>query len=129
MKFGYTILYVDNVVKTIDFYERAFGFERKFITAQNDYGELNSGETTLSFASIELGNSNLQNGFSESDIHQKPFAIQLSFVTEHLEKDLDKAIKAGAIALEPIKSKPWGQQVAYVRDINGFLIEICTPIY
>jgi len=126
--FGYTILYVKDVVKTIAFYENAFGFKRKFITAQDDYGELSSGETTLAFASVELGNSNLRDGFQESDTQQKPFAMQLSFVTEHLKEDLDRAIKAGAIALEPIRSKPWGQQVAYVRDINGFLIEICTPI-
>jgi lactoylglutathione lyase len=30
MKFGYSILYVDNVKDTIEFYENAFGFERVF---------------------------------------------------------------------------------------------------
>jgi lactoylglutathione lyase len=23
---------------------------------------------------------------------------------------------------------PWGQTVAYVRDNNGFLVELCTPM-
>jgi uncharacterized glyoxalase superfamily protein PhnB len=63
MKYAYTILYVENVTKTIEFYEKAFGFHRKFITPENDYGELISGETTISFASIELGISNFKNGF------------------------------------------------------------------
>jgi lactoylglutathione lyase len=45
-----------------------------------------------------------------------------------VEKVYDKAIKAGAIAVEKAKSKPWGQVVAYVKDLDGFLIEICTPM-
>jgi hypothetical protein len=59
MKYAYTILYVKDVSDTIDFYEKAFGFKRKFVTPENDYAELISGETTIAFASIELGNSNL----------------------------------------------------------------------
>lgn len=23
---------------------------------------------------------------------------------------------------------PWGQTIAYVADINGFLVELCTPM-
>ena len=23
---------------------------------------------------------------------------------------------------------PWGQTIAYVADINGFLVELCTPV-
>jgi lactoylglutathione lyase len=26
------------------------------------------------------------------------------------------------------KKKPWGQTVAYVRDLDGFLVEICTSV-
>ncbi|EIM75241.1 glyoxalase/bleomycin resistance protein/dioxygenase [Nitritalea halalkaliphila LW7] len=35
VKFGYTILYVKDVTKSIEFYEKSFGFERKFITPEN----------------------------------------------------------------------------------------------
>lgn len=52
IKFAYTILYVKDVEKAILFYEKAFGFERKFLTPDNNYGELLVGETTLSFASL-----------------------------------------------------------------------------
>jgi lactoylglutathione lyase len=24
--------------------------------------------------------------------------------------------------------KPWGQTVAYVRDLDGHLVELCTPM-
>ncbi len=128
MKYGYTIFYVDNVEKTIEFYEKAFGFHRKFITPENDYGELISGETTIAFASIELGNTNFKKGFEKIKNNEKPIGMELAFVTETIEKDFQKAIEAGAIEFEEIKEKPWGQKVGYVRDINGILIEICTPI-
>ncbi len=41
---------------------------------------------------------------------------------------MGKAIKEGAVLLEEAIVKPWGQKVGYVKDINGFLVEICTPI-
>ncbi|WP_083994044.1 hypothetical protein [Gelidibacter algens] len=30
--------------------------------------------------------------------------------------------------IEEPKQKPWGQIVAYIRDLDGFLIEICTSM-
>ncbi len=128
MKYAYTILYVQDVEETIAFYERAFGFQKKFLTPENDYGELISGETTIAFASHELGNSNFKKGFIPSQIDQKPFGIEMAFTTEQIDEDFEKAIKAGAIVESPLIQKPWGQKVGYLRDINGFLIEICTPI-
>lgn len=128
IKFAYTIQYVSDVTKTIEFYEKAFGFTRKFITPDNSYGELITGETTLSFAAIGLAKTNLSNGFIESDLTQKPFGIEIGFTTENVEQTIKTAIEAGAILVAEPKTKPWGQVVAYVRDLDGFLIEICTPM-
>lgn len=128
MKYAYTILYVESVSETIEFYEKAFGFNRKFLTPESDYGELISGETTIAFASIELGNSNFKSGFEKISKSQKPFGVELVFTTENIEKDFQSAINFGATEFEPITEKPWGQKVGYLRDNNGFLIEICTPM-
>ena len=128
MKYAYTILYVADVPKTIQFYEQAFGFSKKFITPENDYGELISGETTIAFASIELGKSNFSSGFEAIPKTTKPIGAELVFVTENIETDFKKALQAGAEEFVEIKAKPWGQRVGYLRDNNGFLIEICTPM-
>ena len=128
MKYAYTILYVEDVEKTIIFYENAFGFQKKFITPESDYGELVSGETTIAFASNSLGNSNFEKGFKELSINGKPNGVEMAFTTENIKDDFAKAIKAGAIEYEAIIEKPWKQKVGYLRDINGFLIEVCTPI-
>ncbi len=128
MKYAYTIIYVENVTQTIEFYQKAFGFEKKFLTPENDYGELVSGETTIAFASIELGNSNFKQGFEKIHKSKKPFGVEIAFTTENIELDFKKSIDAGAKEFEPIIEKPWGQKVGYVLDNNGFLVEICTPI-
>jgi len=128
IKFAYTILYVQDVTRSIDFYENAFGFTRKFVTPDNDYGELLVGETTLSFASTALAKSNLKEGFIESSLTNRPFGIEIGFTADNVEETVSTAVNAGATIVESPITKPWGQIVAYVRDIDGFLIEICTPM-
>lgn len=128
IKFAYTILYVQDVAKALEFYENAFGFTRKFITPENDYAELLVGETTLSFASKTLAQSNLSDGFIESNLVNKPFGIEIGFTTDKVEETVSAAITAGATIVENPKTKPWGQVVAYLRDLDGFLIEVCTPM-
>lgn len=128
VKFAYTILYVQDVTKSIEFYEKAFGFTRKFVNPENDYGELLTGDTTISFVSQDLANSNLKNGFIESSQLNKPFGIELAFATHKVQEIIDISVGIGASIVEPPIQKPWGQTVGYIRDLDGFLLEICTPI-
>lgn len=128
VQFGYTILYVQDVAASIAFYEQAFGLERRFITPENDYGELQTGATTIAFASQGLANTNLKNGFIESNPDARPFAMELGFVTQDVAAAVTQALQSGAKMVQEPMQKPWGQTVAYVRDIDGFLIELCTPV-
>jgi len=128
IRFAYTILYVENVQKSIEFYEKAFGFSRRFVSPEGDYGELSVGETTLSFASHSLANTNLPDGYIESSLTQKAFGIELGFTTDDVAATIETAVNSGATLVAEPKVKPWGQTVAYVRDLEGFLIEICTPM-
>jgi uncharacterized glyoxalase superfamily protein PhnB len=127
-RFKYTILYVKDVVATVEFYEKAFELERDLLSPEHDYAELSTGKTTLAFASLELGNSNFKDGFTESDLRYKPFGIELGFVSDNIQATWEQAIAAGAKVYEPIVKKPWGQEVGYLRDPNGFLIEVCTAV-
>lgn len=128
IQFAYTILYVKDVSKTMDFYKQAFGFEEKMLTPENDYGEINSGITTIAFANLELGQSNFKKGFIESKLSNKPFGFELAFTTSDVEKTIKNAIDNGATLLSEPVTKPWGQKVGYLRDLNGFILEICSPI-
>ena len=124
VKFGYTIVYVESVEKTISFFENAFGMSRKFVTEENDYGELNTGETTLSFASHELGQSNFSGSYVSGSSSDKPLGIEIALVTT----SHSAALEPGATELKAPVQKPWGQIVSYVRCPSGILLELCTPI-
>ena len=128
MKYTNTIFYVENVLETVEFYEKAFGFSRQFVTPENDYGELITGETAIGFISLELANSNLSKGFQQSTPAGKPFGAELAFTSEDWVADFQKALDAGATEVEPLTDKPWGQTIGYLRDNNGFLIEIASPM-
>lgn len=128
IKFKYVILYVEDVEKSMNFYKNTFGTEIKFITPEKDYGELLTGETTLSFATVTLANSNIKKGFITAKAEDKPFGMELGFTTDDVEALVEKAIKNGAGLYEDIAVKPWGQKTAYIKDPDNYLVEICTEI-
>ena len=128
IEFGYAIVYVEDVTEILDFYRRAFGFTTKFLHDSNDYGELDTGATTIGFANHQLGKMNLSNGYLRADNRELPLGMELVFVTQDVAEVYKKAIAEGGIALEPPQIKPWGQTVAYLRDSQGTLIELCTPM-
>jgi lactoylglutathione lyase len=127
MKFGYTIIYVPDPEASLEFFEKAFGLSRRFLSEAGDYGELNTGETTLAFASHSLGEQNFSLGYIRQDV-TKPLGIEIALVTDDVKKAHITAINAGAVELAPPKEKPWGQSVSYVRCPDGTLIELCSPI-
>jgi lactoylglutathione lyase len=127
MKFGYTILYVDDVEATVAFYERAFGLERKMV-APGEFGELDTGSTKLAFAAKAHVASLLPIPFQRSGPKNDAAPIEIGLVTDDVQAAFDKAVAAGAVVVTQPSKKPWGQIVGYVRDNNGFLVELCTPV-
>ncbi len=55
-----------------------------------------------------------------------PAGVEVGFVVDDVEIAYKKALFAGAVPVMAPKQKPWGQIVAYVRDNNGCLVELCT---
>lgn len=127
MHFGYTIVYVPDVKAAIMFYQSAFGFAVRFNADDWDYAELESGDTTLAFAAERMADE-----MGVTIAPNRPDAtaagIELAFVTDKVDEDYAKAIGAGATAISEPHQMPWGQTVSYVRDLNGVLIEICSPV-
>jgi lactoylglutathione lyase len=128
MKFGYTIIYVPDVTASLVFFEKAFGFPRRFLHESGDYGELETGATTLAFASHELGAMNLPSGFVAANASVPPLGIEVAFVTSSVAEAHAQAVAAGAIEIKAPVSKPWGQIVSYVRCPDGTLVELCSPV-
>jgi len=125
MKFRYTILYVDDVAATIDFYCRAFGAEQKMIHESGDYGELSTGNTSLSFSSKALMT---QLGKNPGNVDSAAPVFEIAFETDDVPAALKRAVDAGAKLVQDAETMPWGQTTSYVNDNNGYLVEICTPV-
>lgn len=128
LRFAYTIFYVQDVIKTIEFYEKAFGFKRTFVADTAEFGQLDTGGTALSFSAVELMNGELPGGFITSDAKKQPLGVEIAFTTENVDQAYETALAAGAVEVSRPALKPWGQTVGFVRDLNGFLVEISTPI-
>lgn len=127
MRFGYTILYVADVAGTLDFYERALGQRRRFVHESGQYAELETGETVLALAAHDLAAENLPGVYRPEDRAGGRPAFEVCFVTDDVQGAFDRAITEGAEAVTAPQTKPWGQDVAYVRDPEGNLVELASP--
>jgi len=125
LTFRYTILYVQDVSKALSFYEKAFGLERGMLHESGDYGELVTGTTKLAFSSMDLMH---QLGKSPRAANPSAPSFEIAFETTRVSDALQQAVEAGAELVQEVQNMPWGQQTAYVRDLDGFLIEICSPV-
>src|SRR5688572_33124864 len=113
MKLGYIIVYVPDVVASLEFFERAFGLNRRFLHESGTYGELETGDTTLSFAAHSLGESNFPGGHVEAHSSVEPLGMEIALVTTDVADAHQTAIACGARELSKPSAKPWGQIVPY----------------
>lgn len=125
LKFRYTILYVDDVPASIDFFVRAFGFDKAFVHESGDFAQLDTGETSLSFCATGLFRE-LGKNPQKPDPARPTF--ELAFETDDVEAAVERALHAGATLQQSPRQEAWGQTTAYVSDPNGYLIEICSPV-
>jgi lactoylglutathione lyase len=127
MKFGYAIVYVPDVVATVEFYERAFGLPRRMIHESKLYAEMETGATALAFAGEPMAQMN-DLAVRLNRPHEMAAAYEIALVTEDVLSAYQRAVKAGASAVHAPTLKPWAQTVAYVKDMNGCLVELCSPM-
>ena len=128
MHLGYTILYVPDVAAALDFWERAFDLRRRFLADEGNYGELDTGDTTLGFAAYGMAELHVAGGVHPHTPGGAPAPVQIAFTTDDVAAAYAHALAAGATAISPPEQMPWGQTVAWLRDPAGVLVEIGTPV-
>jgi lactoylglutathione lyase len=127
MKFGYTIIFVENVLKTVEFYKKAFGILSSF--ASSNFAQMQTGETILAFGANANERKELPILFRPNEIENDPAGFQVSFLTDDVEAAFTTAVSAGAIPVIQPSKMPWGQIISRVRDCNGVLVSIVTPFH
>ena len=128
MQLGYTIVYVDDVTATLEAWEKAFGLERKFLHPDGGYGELATGTTTLAFAEREFGRGHFTDDVTRAMFDGGPARFELALLTPDVPGAWERALANGMVAVVEPSTKPWGQTVGWVRDPEGILVEIASPM-
>jgi lactoylglutathione lyase len=123
---GGVILYTPDVPRTVDFYRRALGLEVALEAPGGTYVQL-AGAVPLAFVSEADLEGVLPLPVRRSRAGEAPPAVELLFVFADVEAAYARAVAAGATPVSAPAAKPWGQVVAYVRDLDGVLIELCSP--
>ena len=124
-KLKYVIFYVEDVAASRSFYAEAFDLSAGFIHESGDYGEMNSGETTLSFSSRKLMR---QLGKNPGTPDPAAPSFEIAFEVDDVPGALSRALGAGATLVQEVREEAWGQTTSYVSDPDGYLVEICSPV-
>jgi uncharacterized glyoxalase superfamily protein PhnB len=124
---GYLVFPVENPVETAAFWVRAFACRVKFTHESGGYVELDTGATTLGFASDALM---AMNGvpYRKNRATELSGGAIVSLVTPEPEALFAHALTQGAREVHAVVTKPWGQRSGFVADPNGLLVEVCSPI-
>lgn len=128
MQLGYVIIYTEKVDESVTFYEKAFGLWRRFVHESGKYAEMETGESTLAFLADELAALNLPVGYRKNAPGEAPAGIEVVLVSKDVENAYRHAVENGAVPVQSPIEKPWGQVVGYVRDNNGVIVELATPM-
>lgn len=127
MRLGYTLIYVADVPATVEFYERCFDLPRRFLHESNEYAEMETGATALGFVDEALARQSVAD-YRLNRPADPAAGIEVGLVTDDVPAAYTRALAGGAEAVLEPTQKPWGQWVAYVRDLNGVLVELCTAM-
>ncbi len=124
---GYVLVYVPDVARATAFWQRAFGLPLRFAHDSGTYAELETGATALGFVAEATAEAN-GGRFRPNRADGEPAGIEIALCTTDVPAAWQRALDAGATAVKAPATKPWGQTVAYVRDPDGVLVELCTPM-
>ncbi len=119
-----TFLVVNDMKAAINFYQKAFGFEKRAVMNGPD-GKITHAELVLRGTVIMLGPEAPERGArSAKTTGGSPASLYL--YTENADKVTAKAVKLGATAQGPVSDMFWGDRCGIVIDPEGYMWMIST---
>ncbi|CAH8383944.1 unnamed protein product [Eruca vesicaria subsp. sativa] len=127
--FAYTVVYVKDVAKSVEFYSRAFGHNVRRLDESHRWGELESGQTTIAFTPLHQHETDDLTGKVQATHSARERApIEVCFCYPDVDAAFKRAVENGAVAVSEPEDKEWGQKVGYVRDIDGIVVRIGSHV-
>jgi uncharacterized glyoxalase superfamily protein PhnB len=120
-------LTVKDVAKEIDFATRAFGARERFRM-------LGSDGKTVRHAEVQIGDSIVMLGAEDGPSNAKsPLALggtasSVYLYVDDVDAAFEKATKAGARALQPVKDMFWGDRYGKILDPSGHEWGLATHV-
>jgi lactoylglutathione lyase len=121
---GFVILFTRDVPKKMAFYERAFGLQKKHVAEGEAYGEMH-GDVPIQFVQEDFARGYVPD-FVTNRPERPPAAIEIGFLADDVPAAYQRAIDAGCTSIAPPEKRPWGPTIAWVRDDEGVLVELCS---
>lgn len=128
MRLGYVIHYVDDPAATARLYENAFGLACELVHESGDFAQMDTGTTRLAFTSHRLGATALPGAYRRSDADAEPAGYEVTLLTSDVPAAFARAVAAGCEPFAAPHGTAWGQTVAYVRDPDGGIVGLATPM-
>jgi lactoylglutathione lyase len=120
----YVILVVDDLDRAVRFYTEVLGL--KLGHRSGDYAQLDTGVTRLAFYSRNAMAKTL--GMSLERPAANAVAFEIGFKVADVDVAFDELIARGALPVAIPADRFWGQRTAYVRDLDGHLIELAQDL-
>jgi len=112
---------VKDFKKAFDYYTKILGLDVKTEDQENKFAELKIGELVIAILTKETLDSMCgKKHFPSVKGSNHLFAVEVDSVNKSYKELTEKGVKF----IEEPKTTPWGQKVAYFKDIEGYIWEI-----
>ncbi|XP_076916250.1 uncharacterized protein LOC143575879 [Bidens hawaiensis] len=127
--YAYTVVYVKDVAKSLEFYGKAFGASVRRLDDSHRWGELESGRTTIAFTPVhQRETDDLTGKVEEHKSKGQRNQLEICFAYADVDDAYKRAVENGAEAVSKPEEKEWGQKVGYVRDIDGIVVRMGSHV-
>ncbi|NIR32490.1 MAG: VOC family protein [Gammaproteobacteria bacterium] len=120
----YTVVIVEDLDRSLEFYTQMLGLE--LAHRSGPFAQMQTGTTRLAFCTREAMAQTLD--FRILPPANSAPAFELGFKVDDVDAAYKELTGKGVPSVAAPADRPWGQRTAYVRDPDGYLIELVQDL-
>jgi lactoylglutathione lyase len=120
----YIILIVQDLDRALHFYTEILGL--RLGHRSGDYAQLDTGTTRLALYTRDAMSKTLGTALEAPATNAPGFEI--GFKVADIDAAFSELVARGAPVVVPPTDRFWGQRTAYVRDPDGYLVELAQDL-
>jgi lactoylglutathione lyase len=121
----YVVLIVDDLDRALRFYTECLGL--RLGHRSGDYAQLDTGRTRLALYSRNAMAKTLRISLEPPAANAPGFEI--GFKVADVDGAFAEVVAGGALPVAAPTDRFWGQRTAYVRDLDGHLVELAQDLH